>query len=130
MTNICLLHHYSFLLGRSKVMATDIGFLEPGLDVYALRLGIGHKELRKIWGNAIFLCALTFLCRVSSLAIALLNITPCLPTPLCPLPLILLVLLVRSLLHSLDHYTTLVSPWQSSVYSLCGLLAPTLRHTA
>jgi hypothetical protein len=32
-------------------MATHKGFLAPGMDGHVVRLGIGHKGIRKIWGK-------------------------------------------------------------------------------
>jgi hypothetical protein len=47
MTNKCPLHHYSFFLGESVGMATDIGSLAPGMGGHVFRLGIGRKGLRR-----------------------------------------------------------------------------------
>jgi hypothetical protein len=80
-------------------MATDIGFLTLGLDGHALELGTGLDGLVKTWGNlrnCFFLC--TRFSLVDSLAIALLNITICLPVSPQLLPLTLLKPLVSSLL--------------------------------
>jgi hypothetical protein len=85
-------------------MTTDIGFLTPGHDGLGLRLGIGTK--RKTWGNRRNFFRCTHFSIVDSLAMALLNITTCLPTFF--LSLTLCVPLVSSPHHSVGslHWTS------------------------
>jgi hypothetical protein len=54
-------------------MATDIGFLTPGLDGYVIRVGIGRKGLRKTLETftILFFFLVHSLSIVDSVAIAL-----------------------------------------------------------
>jgi hypothetical protein len=101
-------------------MATDIDSLAPGLDGHAIRLGI---KKRKIFFRCIHQPI------VDSVAKALLNITPRLPTFLCRLSLTLFALPVSStLLRSLGHETMSVisNPVDTFAASSSILLVMTL----